>query len=84
VALGGWFILGFKQAKEKFVLKRSSLILIGICLVAWASWLLIGFPYNVPHGNQLNLTGEAFNVITKTTLPFGYAFGLQPDKGRKL
>jgi hypothetical protein len=83
LALGGWFIVGFKQAKDKFVLRRSSFLLICICLAAWGSWLFIGFPYNVHGGDQLNLAGEAFNIITKTTLPFGYAFGLQPDKCKR-
>lgn len=75
--VGGWFILGYKQIKQHFQLTKASALLLSICLISWIIWILIGFPYNVPSDINLNLSSELFNIITKITLLFGYALGLQ-------
>jgi hypothetical protein len=73
----GSIILGLLQAKRHFVLGRVPTILLFAFLVDWLVWVLIGFPFNLPSTQPLNLVAEAFNVSTKLLLPFGYATGLQ-------
>ncbi|MGA2239683.1 MAG: hypothetical protein ABSG74_10775 [Candidatus Bathyarchaeia archaeon] len=34
-------------------------------------WILVGFPFNLPSTQPLNLSAEVFNVTTKLLLPFG-------------
>ena len=78
--VGGWLILGFKQAMQNFVATKISTSLFIAFLAAWILWISIGFPYNVPGDVNLNLPGEMLNVVTKTVFLFGYASGLQPTR----
>lgn len=73
-------LLGVLQAKNHFVRRRLSMILLSAFVVDWLLWVLIGFPFNLPSTQPLNLLAEAFNVSTKLLLPFGYATGLQKAK----
>lgn len=70
-------LLGILQAKNHFVRGRLSTFLLSAFLVDWLVWVLIGFPFNLPSTQLLNLVAETFNVSTKLLLPFGYATGLQ-------
>ena len=78
VMVGGWLILGFKQAVQNFAPTKISTVLFIAFLVGWVLWISIGFPYNVPSDVDLNLSGEILNVVTKALFLFGYALGLQP------
>jgi hypothetical protein len=80
IMVGGWLILGFRQALRNFVPTKIANILFATCLVAWVLWILIGFPFNVPSDTNLSLPSEVLNIVTKATLLFGYASGLQPNK----
>jgi len=82
IMVGGWLILGSRQVLRNFVLTKTASILFAVCLVAWALWILIGLPYNVPSNTNLSLPGEVLNLVTKATLLFGYASGLQPNKNK--
>jgi hypothetical protein len=73
-------LVGVLQAKNHFVLGRLPMILFSAFLIDWLVWVLIGFPFNLPSTQPLNLVAEAFNVSTKLLLPFGYATGLQSAK----
>jgi hypothetical protein len=73
-------ILGLVQAKRHFVLGKLSIILLFAFLVDWAIWVLVGFPFNLPSTQPLNVSAEVFNVSTKLLLPLGYATGLQARK----
>ena len=78
IMIGGWLVLGFKQALQYFVLRKISTVLFIVFLVGWVLWISIGFPYNVPSDVNLSLSGEILNIVTKTAFLFGYALGLQP------
>jgi len=73
-------LLGILQAKNHFVLGRLPIILLSAFAVDWLVWILVGFPFNLPSTQPLNLLAEAFNMSTKLLLPFGYATGLQGGK----
>jgi hypothetical protein len=73
-------LLGILQAKNHFVLRRLSLVLFSAFIVDWLVWILIGFPFNLPSTEPLNLVAELFNVSTKLLLPFGYAVGLSMSR----
>ena len=73
-------LLGILQAKNHFVLGRLPMILLSAFAVDWLVWILVGFPFNLPSTQPLNLLAEAFNMSTKLLLPFGYATGLQGGK----
>ena len=73
-------LLGILQAKNHFVLRRLPIILLSAFAVDWLVWILVGFPFNLPSTQPLNLLAEAFNMSTKLLLPFGYATGLQGGK----
>jgi hypothetical protein len=73
-------LVGVIQAKNHFVLGRLSMILFFAFLIDWFVWVLVGFPFNLPSTQPLNLVAEAFNVSTKLLLPFSYATGLQSAK----
>ncbi len=77
--IGGWLVLGSRQARS-FVLTKASAVLLSACLFAWIVWVVLGFHYNILGEPNLDLSGEILNVVTKATLPFGYALGLQPSK----
>jgi hypothetical protein len=70
-------LLGILQAWNHFVRGRLPMILLSAFLVDWLAWVLIGFPFNLPSTQPVNLVAEALNVSTKLLLPFGYATGLQ-------
>lgn len=72
-------LLGILQAKNHFVLGRLPMILLSAFAVDWLVWILVGFPFNLPSTQPLNLLAEAFNMSTKLLLPFGYATGLDRD-----
>ena len=84
IMAGGWLILGFRQARQSFVSTKASIILFIVCLFAWILWVSIGFPYNIPSSATLNLHGEILNIVTKATLPFAYALGLQPNRSNSI
>jgi len=69
-------LLGLLQAARHFALRRLSIVLLSAFIVDWFLWILVGFPFNLPSTQPLNLSAEVFNVTTKLLLPFGYATGL--------
>jgi len=69
-------LLGLLQAKNHFVPRRLSTILFSALIVDWLAWILLGFPFNLPSTDPLNIVAEFFNVSTKLLLPFGYATAL--------
>jgi len=69
-------LLGLLQARKHFALRRVSIVLLSVFIVDWFVWILVGFPFNFPPTQPLNLSAEVFNVTTKLLLPFGYATGL--------
>ena len=69
-------LLGLLQAKNYFVLRRLSIVLLSAFTVDWVVWILVGFPFNLPSTEPLNLVAEFFNVSTKLLLPFGYGTAL--------
>lgn len=73
-------LLGLLQARRHFALQRLSIVLLSAFLVAWLVWILVGFPFNFPSTQPLNLIAEVFNVTTKSLLPLGYATGLTVRK----
>jgi hypothetical protein len=73
-------LLGILQAKNHFVPRRLSMVLFSAFIVDWLVWILIGFPFNLPSTEPLNLAAEFFNVSTKLLLPFGYATGLSVSR----
>jgi len=73
-------LLGLLQAKNHFVPQRLSTILFSAYIIDWLIWILIGFPFNLPSTEPLNLVAEFFNVSTKLLLPFAYATALSTRK----
>ncbi|HEV2225554.1 MAG TPA: hypothetical protein VGR56_01970 [Nitrososphaerales archaeon] len=73
-------LLGLLQAHGHFTLQRLSMALTFAFVLDWIVWVLVGFPFNLPSTEPLNLIAEAFNVTTKLLLPFGYAIGLVARK----
>jgi len=73
-------LLGLLQAKRHFVPRRLSTILFSAFIVDWVVWILVGFPFNLPLTEPLNLVAELFNVSTKLLLPFAYATALSARK----
>jgi hypothetical protein len=69
-------LLGLLQAKNHFVPGRLSIVLLSVFIVDWLLWVLVGFPFNLPSTEPLNLVAEFFNVSTKLLLPFGYGTAL--------
>lgn len=69
-------LLGLLQARRHFAPQKWSLILFSAFIVDWVVWILVGFPFNLPSTQPLNLIAEVFNVTTKLLLPFGYVTGL--------
>jgi hypothetical protein len=75
--LVGSMILGLLQAKKHFTPSRLPLALLLAFALDWLVWIAVGFPFNLPTSQPLNLLGEALNASTKMLLPFGYATGLR-------
>jgi len=73
-------LLGLLQAKNHLVPGGLPIILFSAFIVDWLVWILIGFPFNLPSTDPLNLAAEFFNVSTKLLLPFAYATGLSARK----
>ena len=73
-------LLGLLQARSYFVPRRLSTILFSGFIVDWLVWILVGFPFNLPSAESLNLVAEVFNVSTKLLLPFAYATALDARK----
>ena len=78
--LASSMLLGLLQAKNHFVPRRLSTILFSAFIVDWLVWILVGFPFNLPSTEPLNLVAEFFNVSTKLLLPFAYATALSARK----
>lgn len=77
-------LLGLLQARKHFALQRLSIVLLSAFVVEWFVWILVGFPFNFPSTQPLNLMAEVFNVTTKLLLPLGYATGLAVQKRTSL
>jgi len=75
--LVGSMFLGLLQAKKHFTPSKLPLALLLAFAVDWLVWIAVGFPFNLPTSQPLNLLGEALNTSTKMLLPFGYATGLR-------
>ena len=75
-------ILGIIQSIRHFRFKRISIILLSAFVVDWIIWVSIGFPFNFPSTNPINLIAEAFNITTKLLLPLGYLTGLITVKSK--
>jgi hypothetical protein len=73
-------LLGLLQAGRHFGLQRLSIVLLSAFIVDWFVWILVGFPFNFPSTQPLNLVAEILNVTTKLFLPFGYATGLAVNR----
>ena len=73
-------LLGMLQAKNYLVPRRLSAILFSAFIVDWLVWILVGFPFNLPSTEPLNLMAESLNVSTKLLLPFAYATALNARK----
>ncbi len=78
--LASSMFLGLLQAKNHFVPRRLSTILFSAFIVDWLVWILVGFPFNLPSTEPLNLVAEFFNVSSKLLLPFAYATALSARK----
>lgn len=76
-------LLGLLQAKKHFVPRKFSTVLFSAFMVDWAVWILVGFPFNLPSTEPLNLMAEFFNVSTKLLLPSAYATALRSRKGTR-
>jgi len=73
-------LLALLQAKNHFVLRRLTVVLLSAFVIDWLIWVHVGFPFNLPSSEALDLAAEAFNLTTKLLLPFGYAVGLRESK----
>lgn len=73
-------LLGLLQARKCLALQRLSIVLFSAFVVDWFVWIVVGFPFNLPSTQPLNLVAEVFNVTTKLLLPLGYATGLTVRK----
>ena len=73
-------VLGLLQAKNHFVWGRLPVILLSAFVIDWLIWVQVGFPFNLPSTQPLDLAAEGLNVTTKLLLPFGYAIGLRKRK----
>jgi hypothetical protein len=65
-------ILGIIQAIGHFRFHRIAIVFLVVFVVDWIFWIIIGFPFNFPRTNPINLTAEMFNTTTKLLLPLGY------------
>ncbi len=73
LALLGWVFLGLR---EVFRTKppRISIALYSIYVASMIAWISLGFKFNVPGTTNFDFLGEALNVVSKFSLPIGYAF----------
>lgn len=72
-ALFGWVALGISAVFHKRP-PRISTILYGIFAISFAIWLGTGFTFNDLSNPSFSLSAEFFNVVSKGTLFFAYAF----------
>lgn len=72
-ALLGWVFLGLR---EVFRTKppRISIALYSIYVASMIVWVSLGFKFNVPGTTNYDFIGETLNVVSKFSLPIGYAF----------
>jgi|WetSurMetagenome_2_1015567.scaffolds.fasta_scaffold38919_4 hypothetical protein len=72
-ALLGWVFLGLR---EVFRTKppRISIALYSIYVASMIAWVSLGFKFNIPGTSNYDFIGETLNVVSKFTLPIGYAF----------
>ncbi len=79
LALLGWVFLGLR---EVFRTKppRISIVLYSIFVASMIVWLGFGFKFNVPGTTSYDFLGEALNVVSKVSLPIGYAFHIATAK----
>jgi hypothetical protein len=72
-ALLGWVFLGLR---EVFRTKppRISIALYSIYVASMIAWISLGFKFNVPGTTNYDFVGETFNIVSKFSLPIGYAF----------
>jgi len=72
VALFGWIILGIREVKNEKPPLISS-VLYGVYIISMILWAATGFQINVHDDPNFTYLGEFFNIVSKTSLDFGYA-----------
>jgi hypothetical protein len=73
-------ILGLVQAFKHYRFHRMAIVFLSAFIVDWIFWIILGFPFNFPITNPIDLTAEVFNITSKLLLPLGYFTGLTISK----
>jgi hypothetical protein len=73
LTLLGWVFLG---AREVFRTRppKISIALYAVYVASMITWISLGFKFNDIGTTRYDFVGEAFNVISKFSLPIAYAF----------
>jgi hypothetical protein len=71
-ALFGWVLLGIREVYRKRP-PKISLLLYGTFIVFLGMWIATGFNFNDLNNTTFSFSSEALNVLTKSTLIFGFA-----------
>jgi hypothetical protein len=72
-ALFGWVLLGISAVVHKRP-PRVYILLYGIFVISYVAWLGTGFTFNSLGYLPYSFSGEVFNVVSKGSLFFAYAF----------
>ena len=78
-ALLGWVFFGFKRGVPNQP-PQISIALYCIYVVSMIAWISLGFKFNVPRTTSYDFVAETLNVVSKVSLPIGYAFHLSLAK----
>ena len=72
-ALFGWVLLGIITV-IRIKPPKISIFLYGIFAFSFAMWLASGFAFNDLGNSSFSVSAEILNILSKSTLFFGYAF----------
>jgi hypothetical protein len=78
-ALFGWVLLGIREVYRKRP-PKISFLLYGTFIVSMGVWIATGFSFNDLSNPSFSFSSEALNVLTKSTLIFGFAIHIGTTK----
>jgi hypothetical protein len=82
-ALFGWVLLGFREVYKKRP-PKISILLYGMFIVSMGVWIATGFNFNDLNNPTFSFSSEALNVLSKSTLIFGFAIPIGATKSSSL
>ena len=78
-ALFGWVLLGIREVYKKRP-PKISILLYGMFIVSMGLWISTGFSFNDLSNPTFSFSSEALNVVSKSTLIFGFAIHIGTTK----